>query len=523
MKITKKLVMLLIMSLIVSACSSPITDSADKIVSPRNQLIPVKGTWKVSKVLTSGASNEEDKEKWLGKKVQFSNIYMSIGESILEDPQYKIKKVKGEQYLLFNSKSLPADFEFPNQEVEVITIIDKDKFFCEVLIIEEDELVLKIQGNSLYLKRTSEEVDEYIPKESNSENKENTDIQTNKDEKTDTGVLIGLRYPNEKNSKDSIGDYSYRTLWISSTNKEENSILEMENIFFPRRSGFWKMQIEKAKQDGKSEEYILAHNVLMEDSEAEEQAMSRVTDLEKQSIEEKDVEQEIDFYRWGERLGEVKRKIDYVGNDYISVETLGKGGYILGDKTWEKSKLQLLPVDGLPNGEGVNISDILDETGATFIKSAWKKAINYLEIDKSNMLYSEEVLENFGLERKLGHWLIEGRINYIKNNEFKVADYSVNLIPPSKVVFYDDLHVPWTNIKDRVPRALDAYTSPNKDIAIVFTRKELLVYNIYGNELGRQPKESLKLKEGEISIMAEWATGHYVESWESIFKDFMEE
>ncbi len=86
------------------------------------------------------------------------------------------------------------------------------------------------------------------------------------------------------------------------------------------------------------------------------------------------------------------------------------------------------------------------------------------------------------------------------------------------MVFYDALLVPWTNIKDVVPRAIDAYTSPNKDIALIFTKDELLIYDIHGNDLERLPKERIDLKNGETVIMAEWATGQYVESWKDIFQ-----
>ena len=184
---------------------------------------------------------------------------------------------------------------------------------------------------------------------------------------------------------------------------------------------------------------------------------------------------------------------------------------------FETSKLQLLPIDGLPNANSVKISDILGEMGVISIKSAWEKALNSLKIENADILYREELLENFGMERKLGNWRLKGRINYTKNNVFNTADYNINILPPSKVVFYDTLFVPWKNIKDRVPRALDAYTSPNKDIAIVQTKRELLIYDIHGNELDQYPKIRIDLKEEETVIMAEWATGKYVENWEGIF------
>lgn len=522
MKLIKILILLFIMSLVISACSSPIMDSSERIVSPKNQLIPIKGTWEISEVLIAGASDEEGGKEWLSKRIQFSNLHISMGEQILENPQYQMKRVSGEQYLLFNFKSLPANFVFPNKEVEVITVMDGDKFFCEVLILKENKLILKIQGNSFYLNKVSDEVDEYINRENNIEDDPDIDIKKDSEGASRTGVLIGLRSLNEDNDEDSVEEYNYRTLWVSLIDGEIGPVLEMENIFFPRRNGFWKIQMKNITKDGRTEEYVSANNILMEDKKTEIQPENEVMDIE-MPLMEKDAVSEIDFSGWGERLGEIRRKINYVGNDYISVETTGKGVYIIGNRTWEKSKLQLLLIDGLPNGQGVKISDILNETGVSSMESAWEKAIDHIGIDDSGILYPEELLENFGLERKLGRWFIEGRLNYIKNREFNISDYGISLIPPPEVVSYNTLNVPWTNVKDKVPKALDVYTSPNKDIAVVFTKNELLIYNIYGNELSSYPREKLKLKKGEIAIMAEWATGQYVESWENTFKAVMED
>lgn len=530
MKISKKLIMLFVigLGLVVSACTNSGADSSERIVSPRNQSVPVKGTWEVSEVLIDGSSNEENKVEWLGKEVQFSEFHMAIGESILENPQYQMKRVSGEQYLLFNSKSLPVDFVFSNKEVEVITVMVRDNFYCEILIIKEDKLILKIQGNSLYLNKISDETDEDVSSENSIKGDQNANIQGDKKTTGHTGVLIGLRSPDKDEGGNLTGKYNYRTLWISLINNKISPVLETENIFFPRRSGFWKIQIKNAFDTDREEEYILAYNVLMEDKKAEIQLKNKImgvdlsTEDKENEEDEENITQEIDFLKWGERFGKIKRRLDYVGNDYISVETLGKGGYISGDETWEKSKRQLLPIDGLPSEQGVEIFDILNEPGVISMKSSWEKAIDYLGIDNSDILYRDEMLENFGLERKLGHWFIEGRINYIKNEEFNTFDYNINLIPSSKIVVYDTLQVPWTNIKDRVPRTLDAYTSPNRDITIVFTKNELLIYDIYGNGLSTHPRERLKLKEGEIPIMTEWAMGHYVESWENTFKTVME-
>lgn len=542
MRTFKILIYILVVSIFLSACSSPNnTDSTENIIPPENKLMPIQGIWEISSVLNLAAesSNEEGKkDEWIGKKAQFSSEYMSFVDTAIENPRYQMKRVNLEEYMLFNSKSLPSDFSFNKEYVEVITVIDEDKFFCEILIVGESKLILKIQGNNFYLNKISDKVDKDVFNGNRIDSNQGLIMLEDENTSNKTGVLLGVRSKNTDNSDKNKGEYSYKTLWISIRDNEMDPILSMEDVFFPRRSGFWKINTNKARQGDRLEEYIVANNISTEEEKTDKtndnivkldtksmtieelktlEALERLEQLDK-SVDLSS-ESDIDFSKWGDKVGEVERRIDYVGNDYIALETIGEGEYKSKDKIWKKSKLQVIPIDSLPNGQEIKISDILEEDGIVGLRAAWERAVNSLELDSKDILYREELLENFGLERKLGHWFIKGRINYMKNDEFHVHDYDVSLMPPSEVVAYDSLLVPWTNIKDIVPSAVDAYTSPNKDIALVFTEYELLIYDIYGNELNRLPKERIDLKEDDAVMMVEWASGQYVERWKEVFEN----
>ena len=158
MKKVKLLWVVLSMILLISACSHSSVDSSDDmIVPPKNQLMPLEGVWEIEDILTTESPVEnENREDWLGKQVQFSRDHMYLRGISLEKPQYQMKTVNAESYLLFNSKSLPSDFSFPNKEIEVITVIDNERFFCDILILDSEEIILKIQGYSLLLNKLSD-------------------------------------------------------------------------------------------------------------------------------------------------------------------------------------------------------------------------------------------------------------------------------------------------------------------------------------------------------------------------------
>ncbi|MDD3910444.1 MAG: hypothetical protein PHN86_10915, partial [Proteiniphilum sp.] len=67
------------------------------------------------------------------------------------------------------------------------------------------------------------------------------------------------------------------------------------------------------------------------------------------------------------------------------------------------------------------------------------------------------------------------------------------------------------------PNALDAFASPNKDIVVVKTKSKLYIFSINGEQLNSIPLGEIALDEGTTIIMAEWATGFYVDDWETNF------
>ncbi len=149
--------------------------------------------------------------------------------------------------------------------------------------------------------------------------------------------------------------------------------------------------------------------------------------------------------------------------------------------------------------------------------SAGEQAVAALRGTGVTSINRGETGENFGLVRKNGHWFLVGRINYQSGGTFAQTDFDLNVIPPPNLIFYDTLVLSWHAIKDRVPDALDAFTSPNKDIALVKTKNKLTIYPIGGEQLAENPLAELDLQEGAAVIMAEWAIGSYVESWEKSF------
>ncbi len=473
---------LLLIVLFVAGCADGSRESADKISSPRNRLIPVAGTWEVAGVVESGALKLEDlPEPWPGKDLQFSEDYALLGDNILEKPRYKIKRVNKEEYLLYGHKSLPKELDTPDEELDVITVTDEDKFLCEIIRVSSGALILEIDNRSFYLKKISDQV-------SRRSDIKYYEIAGSLNPAADngkgipkTGVLVGFCSPDTGSNNKGDSTYNYRTLWIAATDKKLHPVLNIQGILFPRRSGFWRMEAKRT---------ITAHPVATEQKEAK-------TDIPVEPAKEE------------VRAGSITRRIHYVGNDYVSIESK--------DADTLESTLQVLPIDSLPGIKAVKLSDLSGEAGAASMEAGRKREIETLKADGGSLAEDMGQNDSFGLERKMGHWFFKGRINYRKDGKARFADYNINVIPPAELIFYDELSVPWTAVKDRVPEAVDVFTSPNRDIALVITRTELIIFGISNGKLENQPLGKISLKAGETVVMAEWATGRYVEAWENSF------
>jgi hypothetical protein len=474
----KRTALIIIISLLFcfSGCIT-LSDSIQKVVPPKNKQIPVSGKWIVEKV-NSQEKNTSQKisDEWIGKYVQFSNEFISLGNYILENPDYITRNVDKEKYLLYNHENIPQD-KINKSQIDVITAASSGKFFCNIIKLNDDELLMEIYDYDLYLKKVSDETDDINIKSLQSIG--NIDfVPESNDKVTRSGIFLGLK-------SYSHGVYSYRTLWIASKNKKIRPVLQTSGIFFPRRNGFYKIIVDEGSSNGIKYNVISACNVLNDENK---------NDLN------------ID------KGYSVQSEINYIGNDFICLET----------KTYNSivTNLSIVPVDSLPAIKPVNITDLSGNDGTVAVSMSMMKLMNTLNIKSSAVLNKKKAGENIGIYRKMGHWFYKGRLFYIKEGRITYSDYDISIVPPQKLIFYDELSIPWTEIKDRVPDAADAYVSPNKDIALILTSSRIYVYSVNKGKLSNVPLKKIVLKSGETAVMAEWATGDYADNWEKTFLNY---
>lgn len=483
------IIMLIFMTLLTS-CNVGRIDIKDRIIAPENNLPPLQGKWIVEKSIDSPYNKRgEELETIVGKEILFHKDAVVVGEDYALDPTYKLKNVNFSDYILYKYKTSPELLEIEEEEAQVVTILSNNQYFYEFIKYNDQEMIV-FDGDRFYFlsknidQISKDEIDRYI----NVENKIKRVTNAQEVDTLRSGVLLGIKsyFYDEATQLDN---WSYKTIWIRFNNRSIASIYEMNDLLVPRKKGFWLVNVNrdgdssslkddiKAVQKGKLKQEMLDESAMLFTTSASNMRKSKLS-------------------------SSILKSIIYIGNDYVSTEVI--------DKSNNRKTLEVYPIDYLEEEKAINISDIIGDDGLRIFKEG---AQSITKMDSS--VFIDE--KSFGLSRRNGYWIMKGRINYESKGEELYKDYNIKAIPPKELVNYDELAIPWSIIKSKVPEAIDAFTSPNEDIIIVVTRNNLLIYSINDQEISKLELGKIKIENTESLIMAEWGTGRYTILWEEEF------
>ncbi|MBU3145722.1 hypothetical protein [Clostridium sp. CF012] len=495
----KKILYLFILAMILmnfTACNDVDLSTTSRVIPPK-VAIPVDGIWEVKSYDFSAMSKmvEEEAREWIGKKASFEEEKIVLPDDNCEKPEFKIKSVDTKTYLYSNYKSSMENLNINQSEIKIITITSNQNYFRDIIKIDDSKIIIIKDGVFFTLLKVINENKIYSDAMQNEKKLSYSKLDPYR-KKEQSGLLLGLKsyktvdyklpYSNESKT---ILEPVYRTLWISYDGIAE-PISELPFLFVPRRTGFWKLQVSRE----------IINNYWMESFVAAPIGK----EMKKESVKV----QNTSFFDM--------KNINFVGNDYVCYERTVE----ISEKSDKQSNishsLEVVPLDTIYTGSEVAIiaSKVLGEKGIESLNSGAKSYLRTIkEIDR-NLLEDTPLPTNFGIFRKNGKWLLRGRLNFSSpsvKNEY--ADFNVPMGTPENLVNYDSLFPSWEVIKQKVPSASDAYTSPNKDIVVVLTNSKLLVYAIKDNILGEAPLREVQLKNSEVSVMAQWATDDYVKIW----------
>ncbi|MDD3840204.1 MAG: hypothetical protein PHP06_06480 [Clostridia bacterium] len=481
---------LLLFVIFIQGCVDVGFETSEKIVAPQNMSVPLKGTWNIKDYMIIGDTGYDESELkgWISKNVYFDQEKVIFDEEYYENPNYKLRNIKAGEYFLYAHKLDCRQIGVEDVNVQVISVTSNDIFVNEFVKISDDLIITCVDNILLFLKRPSDDHSELAEENTNHliEQEENERIEQQKGDTLSSCVLLGLKSIDK--SHGDVEQANYRTLWIASKDMIVQPILEISDLFVPRDKGFWQVGSNIKKSGKQVYDQLYAYPAFND------------------SAKSKNVTHDI-----------ARRKIMFLGSDYIAVETSNKGI----EKLDNLEMLQVIPMDNLGNDNGVKISDVVgDRRGYDAMLASASTCLALQSKDVIQKLEQTPTEESFTLSRRNGQWIVRGRLNGKGQTDEKIfVDFDINIISPSKMVSYDKLHISWNTIKANIPDADDAFTSPNKDIALIISDDVLYVYILKDGNLSKEPAKKIKLKENEQVVMAEWATGNYVEKWEKSFSN----
>lgn len=364
-------------------------------------------------------------------------------------------------------------------------------------------------------------------------------IEENKSSKIKSGLLIGLSKDNEINTKVTSMERKpddYRTLWIY---QDKDKIIfeeKKDEIIAPYKNSFYKIGNNKffmsdPSSDPKNQPGDILNNFESYynfSSIVSHPADKSINDLFTPETFKKNYLHDEEGYI-GEPFIFGTQWLSYAGNNYASVmnyyyET-GGGSY-----KSQNNDFKMYDIGKLSNLEGkgkfVTLFDLLDKSQQIKLKGYSQK---YNKIINSDGNYKEEQRidnKNLQLVRKEGRWRVSiplYKVYQHKGNSSSgrsVEQYiNTDIKLPTKITSYDSLCIEWDTIKQKIPQAKDAVSSPNNNMLAVLTPNKLLIFN--NPKLGiDKPSLSISVDSNESIILNQWSTGEYVDKWTKLISNY---
>lgn len=480
MKRILNLTYIILILALLTGCSFGVASMDRGIKIPEAVNIGIEGSYTFLSVVPIEGAADLDESQFRGMTAYFDVNTARVGDEMVSDPNYKVKLVGIYDFLLSKYRVNPARLNLQDEQMEVIDINTGNTPFYQLFRLS-DEIIGIIQGRN-FIKFSRLNTDVVATKDgpmSATEGSMGIAEDTMLEYQPKAGVLIGLK---SARSEASGGASSYRTLWIANDGNIQ-FVYSAKDILFPRKE-FFQLGVTRNVSEEKVYESLtikpVNRTVVMEDTMR-------------------------GFVVTTERLLD----IDFVGNDYIGISRSSSSV----NTPDELPETLILAVDKYLDYKGVTITELAGIEGEEALKSSYESA-REKDSNIPGGYDMEKLMQNLSMQRRNGHWILTGRVNSARNSGNRFYDFPISIIPPQKLVTYDELDIPWSKVKEKVPEAIDVFNAPGNSFLLVRTPKYLMMFGITEDkEISQEPLQVIPVNEEEEIVMAEWARGDFVDRW----------
>lgn len=344
---------------------------------------------------------------------------------------------------------------------------------------------------------------------------------------TQSGLLLGLTGVKDNDPA------TYRSMWIAPVNGKITCSVRENGIVTPYGEGFWEVKvrrIQESKRDPDALDKVSEDIRYFEYQVDVEQVYAHP--LGRPAVPRFDRNQLPDFVAEKEGYPQYSyqtywRQLLYVGNRYLCLREQRKletgGSMRAGFYT-----IRLYEIGQLnPLGKDRQVLAFLGGDVQTELKELQGRHDRIVDQYRVGDFIQTETTEsidkeNISIGRLDGKWYAYVPVNstFLHNGNGSFFNRPKEFIRlkaklPASLTSHDELCQPWAVIKERIPSALDAVSSPGRDLLAVLTDQEILVFESPFGDL-RGPNLRIPVRPGEFPILNQWATGKYVEKWQGM-------
>ncbi len=415
-------------------------------------------------------------------------ITESIGAQVVWDESTQIVKIqKDNKIIVMKSGESQASIDGIVKKLDTRILIKDNRCFVPLRFILE-ETGLKVYWNY---------------------NTSSVDLITNSTaENHISGLILGL-------SKKGDNKYDYRTLWITQDKGNVDFMERKDSIIMPYKDSFFKIINKKYYKE--YENFATSNNKL-----SVNYVMSIPVDANANKtdpISSSNGNMLFDEDRAGDQYHNSSNVL-YAGNtlccineSYIWTGRQGSGWERYSNKTYSSNSI-------IDNNKTINLLSLLDNKTKETIDDYSKKYNK--KVRNNGWTYKQSISPNdICLARNKGKWnlalpvlwqMIEMNLcNNYQINEYVMLEEEI----PSEFNQYNELGLEWDTIKEAIPEAVDAVTSPSNDVLIVQTDNELKVF-INPLQGINEPIKTIPCSSNEKIVLNQWVTGKSdVSKWDN--------
>lgn len=341
-----------------------------------------------------------------------------------------------------------------------------------------------------------------------------------------TGLLLGLSQENSEGKEQILSTY-----WIIRNGDDIEFKSKDDKIITPYNNDFWVIEKNKFvenKLNDFAEENKETYQLYDYEYKANATTLTShlINENNKPYLTKENFfdKLKLDMLPYNETY----EKILYVGNKYVS--TL-KNSFSMSGGTWNMTEYDINFYDVKELNNKVTSVNLLNFPDAKIneLKKNYNKVVEDQKYDNGEpfiKIVNEIDEKNSSIKHIQGKW--KAVIPYSEiyehygngSSHSTIIDYiPVDVDLDKNIVGDNELAITWDTIKEKIPEAVDAVSSPNKDMLLVLTQNKLAIY-LDPVEKGIDKADAeIELKENQSIVMEQWISDEKTDEWNSVLKE----